>query len=345
MPAALFESKAITLADYAHLMRDTEVGEMIYDFLSPNSILNDVKIRTKASMKGKVLQVLPEHVTLPYSGWTKYDQTPEETKYGSRDFEEGMFLISNIFVMDRRAKRDAAFVVDPMKKDWNVWKIETNIQVSQLTINNDHADPTGQPLAPDGLRGRFRNVDRYKVPVRNEIDANGLDLTATGMTPANARELFAYISRALRFLGDTSGTSTRIYDNWVMDERIVAAAQSGPQPLLQITRDNFDWEILSFRGAKIRDLGFRIDDSTPVVNFEDADGTENTNGLYTSLWFVQWGDEGMAAWQPKAMDMEILAGGQDPVTGVKVRGLVDWGLGYLQTKPRCIARIKNIKVK
>lgn len=109
---------------------------------------------------------------------------------------------------------------------------------------------------------------------------------------------------------------------------------------LATTKDQYEREIFSYKGAKLVDIGFKNDQATKIItDTELSAGTAVTGGACTSIYALRTGVEYLTGWQEYPMDVQDIGMLED---GVTWRTLVDWVVGLAVTHPRSIARMYNI---
>jgi hypothetical protein len=98
-----------------------------------------------------------------------------------------------------------------------------------------------------------------------------------------------------------------------------------------------------FRGARIRDVGRTVDQSTRIItNTETTAGAADGTGKTTSIYAVRYGSKYFSGWQYDSLRPQNL--GLDPTNGVMYNAVVDWSVGFWQSHTRAVARLFNIKM-
>jgi hypothetical protein len=339
---ATFDSGSITLPQYAMESNDPVVRKFVKAILSPESILNDIKLKTNKRLSAKGLRALPEDLGT-FTGWTDVNETPNIYNASLQDFEERCFMIRNLLVIDEALLEQEDWIQDPISARISLWRELLQYELNTTFFYNHPA--TGNPKAWVGMNARY-TLPQYKVPARNIIDCSDIDLSGT-ITTANANKLLERLGFAFAFTGAPGGVDACIYTNYLAKEKMATAIRSlGNSGGWRYDKDAFDREIEKFRSAVVRDVGFRQDSETPVISFsENAAGevVAADAGDRTTLHVVHWGDNFMSGWQRKALKPKSL--GLDPTNGVKHNFLVDWGVGLYQAHPRAICKLVGIKVR
>jgi hypothetical protein len=108
-----------------------------------------------------------------------------------------------------------------------------------------------------------------------------------------------------------------------------------------ITKDQFDRVQATYKGAVIKDIGYKADQTTRIItNTEDTTGV-GTSSTYTSIYAVNYGTDHFFGWQFDALAAHDLGLLND---GVLYRTVIDWAGGLMNASDRSIARIYDIKM-
>lgn len=335
------DAGALTLADYAMQSNDEPIRELIKAILVPESVLNDLPLMTNAALKATVLRLLPEGFPT-WNGWGKINQNPNVYKADFSDYQESAYLVRQKIQVDNRLLQAPNWIGDPFELQLMAWRDSLNYELNVTFIENDQSGNNGgNGDAWEGLRPRMVNPN-YGVPNRNSINTGGLNLT-TSMTDADGQTLMELMGTMLAYVGDPTGGSTVFYFNWLTKERAARAMRQSH--MWRYTTDNYDRQIEAFRGAKIRDLGWRKDSETPVVPLNlTAAGTAGATAAtaYTEIYAVHYGTTWMRGWQTNTPELKYL--GLSTENGVYENAIIDWAVGLMQPNPRAICRAYGIQL-
>ncbi len=109
-----------------------------------------------------------------------------------------------------------------------------------------------------------------------------------------------------------------------------------------ITQDQFGRDIEKYKGATLRDIGYKADQSTRIItNTETSDGTADTGSTYTSLYAVNYSDDHFSGWQfgpLKADDLGLIN------NGVIYRTNINWVIGLSNSSNRSLGRLYGLKM-
>lgn len=333
-------AKAMNLAQFAKESKKDSVKKLVKALLVPHSMLNDIPLTTMAVLKASAQQLLPEGLP-SFNGWGRINRDPNYFNAEWAEHEEATFLIRQMIQVDRALLRmKSQLIQDPFKARFDAWRDLLTYQLNYCLIYNDPAAPGGNKDAIVGTKARFTNP-KYKTPAMNRIDCSDIDLSGT-ITAAIANKLLERLGMAFAVMGAPGGQDVTCYTNYIMKEKMGTALRSLASGAgWRTDTDSYGREVEKFRGAIIRDLGFRQDSATPLIaNTEDVNGVDIGNGDRTSLELIHWGEGWMRGWQTNELEPEYLG-----ITGVYQNVLVDWGLGIIQENPRSVCELYGIKIK
>lgn len=213
--------------------------------------------------------------------------------------------------------------------------------VNYKFIHNDHI--TGDLNAPVGLQYRIANGGTFGVRPENSIDAGGVDLSHSGITALSANSFIEYLDQLLWSVDSPEGTGVTLYMNEVMKRRFAfAIREMGTTGGFDITRDQFNRVVQMYKGAIVRDIGYKADQATRIITTTElANGTAQTGGTFTSIYAVNYSTDHFFGWQfepPNVRDLGLI------YNGVIYRTLIDWAVGLVNASTRSIARLYDIKL-
>src|SRR6266702_2655615 len=176
----------------------------------------------------------------------------------------------------------------------------------------------------------------------NKIDAGGVDLSQGGLTQATANKFLEQLDQLLWSVHSPTGSGVVLYMNEVMRRRFAFAMRTmGTSGGLAITQDQFNRTIEMYKGAVIRDPGYKADQSTRIITTTEtnlgADGSSN----FTSIYAVNYDTAHFFGWQfnpPNVQDLGLI------YNGAIYRTLIDWACGLVNTSNRSLGRLYDIKI-
>ncbi len=130
--------------------------------------------------------------------------------------------------------------------------------------------------------------------------------------------------------------------NEVMQRRMAFVVRlMGTSGGFETTQDQFDRTIQKYKGAVIRDPGYKADQTTRIItNTENTDGTAGSS-VQTSIYAVNYGTDHFYGWQFEEMNVQDLGLLNN---GVIYRTFIDWAIGLMNASTRSIGRLYDIKV-
>ncbi|MEO6888597.1 MAG: hypothetical protein ABI324_06315, partial [Ktedonobacteraceae bacterium] len=207
-------------------------------------------------------------------------------------------------------------------------------------LKNDHI--TGDANSIVGLKFRIDNGGTFGVRPENKIDAGGVDLSQPNLTQATANKFLELLDQLLWSVDSPTGTNVVLYMNEVMKRRFAFAIRTmGTSGGFGVMQDQFGRTIEMYKGATIRDPGYKADQSTRIITTtENATGTSDTGSTYTSIYAANFSQDHFSGWQfgpPNVQDMGLI------YNGAIYRILIDWAVGLYNASTRSIARMYDIK--
>jgi hypothetical protein len=147
---------------------------------------------------------------------------------------------------------------------------------------------------------------------------------------ANARKFIDKFEEAMYKAGGGLGGEARIA---LMNEgiywgfgRVLRYLSVSGGPLLDLTKDQFGREQLTYKGAQFVDVGLKVDQSTEIITDTEDPGDGGNDG--TSIYFVPFSDEqGITGIQLGGMEVyDPLSGGERESKPTKLVR-IDWWCG------------------
>src|SRR5207302_1097365 len=139
------------------------------------------------------------------------------------------------------------------------------------------------------------------------------------------------------------GSNVVLYMNEVALRRFDFALRlMGTSGGLAVTRDQFDRTIMTYKNAKLKDPGYKADQTTRILtSTETAAGADGASTM-TSIYAVNYGTDHFFGWQMaplQATDIGLMENGSI------YRTLVDWAGGFITVHNRSIARLYDLKIQ
>lgn len=344
----------VTLADYAQMSNNPMVRGISYSLIDNGSVIQDIPLVSKKSF---TINGARFEGNLPTVNWSQLNAEGVSTKGTPTPYQEQVYILRNYVDVDKYIVEEENSIVDQRSAQTEAYLKALTYDVNYKFINNNHV--TGDVNAPIGLAYRIANGGTYGVRPENLIDAGGDDLSLAGMTQATANKFLVSLDQLLWSVDSPNGEGVTLYMNEVMQRQFAAAIRvMGTQGGFEIIRDQFDRVVQMYKGAIVRDIGYKADQQTRIIPGgpvptsvqssgligENAagTGTSTTAGsIFTSIYAVNYSTDHFFGWQfepPNVQDLGLI------YNGVIYRTLIDWAVGLVNASTRSIARLFDIKL-
>jgi hypothetical protein len=331
-------SSALTLADYAKMSNDPLVQAVSMSLIRAGNVMQDIPMQTKPTLKANGARY--DGSSMPSVSWAPLNSEPTVTKATPSPYSEQVYIIRNAIDVDNLILLDQNQIVDPRASQLNMWLESLTYDFNDKFINNNQL--TGDNNCFVGIRERLDSASTWGVRSENKINASAT--MTTSLTAANANNFFEKLDQLLWSLGAPDGTGCVLYMNDTMYRRLhFAIRQMGTSGGFSTQTDQFDRRIDMYKGAIIRDIGKKSDQTTNIITSTETTAGANGSSTYTSIYGVRYGVDYLSGWQMRSLDTSIRdLGLQD--NGVIYRTVVDWAVGLYMAHTRSIARLYNINL-
>jgi hypothetical protein len=331
-------SGTLTLADYALMSNSPMVRAVAYSLILYSNVVQDVNLVNKKSL---IVNGSRFEGNLPSVNWSQLNAEGVTTKGTPTAYQEQAYIIRNYIDVDKFLVEDETSISDPRSIQAEAYLKALTYDMNYKFFQNNHI--TGDANAPVGIRYRIDNGSTFGVRSENKIDASGVDLRQANATQATANKFLEQLDQLLWSVDSPDGTGVVLYMNEVMKRRFAFAMRlMGTSGGLDITKDQFNRSIEMYKGAVIRDPGYKADQSTRVLTTtETADGTADTGSTFTSIYAVNYSTDHFSGWQfeePNVQDLGLIN------NGAIYRTLIDWAVGFVNNSTRSIGRLYDIKL-
>jgi hypothetical protein len=271
---------------------------------------------------------------LPTIAWRKIGASHSSNKATKPQLvKETAFSFGNTIDIDKAYIKDGS----PRLYDPRVYQLGQTTKAMAREFNDAviNGNPVSDEDRPTGLWYRIKND--FSGQKMDAASGSGLDISpdATGLA-ANIQTFFDKLDKLLYACADHKADVLLMNDT-MLQRYWSIARQSG---LLKTTSDNLGREFYEYKGAKVIDMGYKINDSTKIIlDTELTNGTAVTGGAATSIYAVRFGKENFTAWEEYPMDVQEKGELED---GVTYRTVIDWIIGLAVTHPRSIAQLYGV---
>lgn len=329
-------TNAPSLADYALQSNSPLVRAITYSLIDYGNVAQDLPLINKKTLVANGVRF---EGNLPTVNWAQINSEGVTTKGTPTAYQEQLYTIRNYIDVDKLFVEDENAIQDPRSVQLGAYLKAVTYDFNFKFFNNDHI--TGDVNAPVGLKYRIDNGGVFGVRPENKLTGGAVDISQAGATQATANKFLELLDNLLWLVDSPDGTGVVIYCNEVIKRRLAFLVRLlGTSGGFDITKDQFDRTITTYKGAVIRDPGYKADQTTRIItNLEDATGV-GTSSTYTSLYAVNYGTDHFFGWQFEDINVQDLGLINN---GVIYRTFVDWAFGLLNSSTRSIARLYDVK--
>lgn len=333
-------ANTVTLADYALMSNSPLVQAVTYSLILYSNVMQDVPLTEKKTLIANGTRF---EGNLPTVNWSQLNAEGVTTKGTPTAYQEQAYIIRNYIDVDRFLVEEENRIVDPRAVQSEAFLKALTYDMNYKFLKNDHV--TGDVNAPVGLRYRIDNGGTFGVRPENKINGGGLDISQAtlGTTAVNGNKLIEFLDQLLWSVDSPEGEGVVLYMNEVMRRRFTFALRNlGTSGGFSIMKDSFDRTVEMYKGAIIRDPGYKADQSTRIITVtETSDGTSDTSSTYTSIYAVNYATDHFSGWQftpPNVQDLGLI------YNGAIYRTLIDWAIGFNNASTRSIGRLYGLKL-
>ena len=329
-------TNAPSLADYALQSNSPLVRAITYSLIDYGNVAQDLPLLNKKTLVANGVRF---EGNLPTVNWAQINSEGVTTKGTPTAYQEQLYTIRNYIDVDKLFVEDENAIQDPRAVQLGAYLKAVTYDFNYKFFNNDHV--TGDVNAPVGLKYRIDNGGVFGVRPENKLTGGAVDISQAGATQATANKFLELLDNLLWLVDSPDGTGVVIYCNEVIKRRLAFLVRLlGTSGGVDITKDQFDRTITTYKGAVIRDPGYKSDQTTRIItNLEDTTGV-GTSSTYTSLYAVNYGTDHFFGWQFEdinAQDLGLIN------NGVIYRTFIDWAVGFMNSSTRSIARLYDVK--
>lgn len=329
---------ALTLADLARYLDSTRSQATIKTLYEMGNALGDCPFITdEGALEQKVKRFTGK--SIPRSDFMPPNLDPRAAKFTPEDYLEKAYIVRNFVDVDTVYLRAKNQIQNIQQMTPSMYLYSFTKKYNDYLINNDHI--TGDILGPVGIK--YRLADPLNpLPADLVVNAGGLDLSSA-VTAANAIQATFLFDEMFTSMDTDTGEGIVGYTNHFLKNAYNRALKVIPGGGgYNTTKDNFDRREDRYAGAKITDLGRKVDQISPVVGLENSDGTPNASGNYTSIYFVRYGSEQFHGWHWGAPSWDKAGVIDNRITS---RMFFEYIFGWMNPNLRSLGRIYGIKVK
>lgn len=310
---------ALTLAQQAKIEQNPLRKYVIMNLLRDAKLMevipwNNVNSFTSVAVRWR---------TLPTVAFRKINAGYTPSEGDVEQVWESVYVMGGEIKYDRLFEKVQANAIVPFKQ------MHTNMKLKALALTfNDYLINGDHGTDADGFEGYKKRV--ASLPSRQSVYYAGSSAAALDPTAsvANGRAFFNKLEE--QHYKTNAGNVNAILANEGIYYGMGAAAryiQASAGNYLDVTKDSFDRQITTFRGAPIIDTGLKIDQSTQIITDTETAGDAGADA--TSIYMVSFEEQqGVVGIQlPPGLEVyDPLNGGEQESTPTKLLR-VEWPLG------------------
>jgi hypothetical protein len=281
-------ANAVTLAQYALMSNSPLVQAVTMSLIDNGSVMQDIPFVTKQTLVANGVRFTGN---LPTVNWATINEEGATTSATPTPFQEQAYVMRNYIDTDKLLVQDVNQIADPRGIQLSAFLKAAAYDFNFKFINNDHV--TGDSNAFVGIRYRLDNAATWGVNTANKIDAGGAVITQAATT-AQANAFLEWLDQALWSVDSPDGNGVVLYMNDQMVRRMhfLLRMLSGGGGF-SVTQDQFDRVILRYKGALIRDIGYKADQSTRIITSTETSAGADGASTYTSIYAVNYSMDSM----------------------------------------------------
>ena len=329
----------VTLADYALMSNQPMVQAVSYSLILYANIMQDIPMieRKSLTVNGRRFEG-----NLPTINWSQLNAEGVSTRGQPTAYQEQAYIIRNYIDVDKFMVEDENEIIDPRELQTQAYLKGLTYDFNWKFFANNHV--TGDINAPVGLRYRIDNGGIYGVRPENKIDALGTasDISLANVTVAKANSFLYFLDQLLWSVDSPDGTGVVLYMSDITLRLFRNALRTlGTSGGLAITQDQFSRQVETYKGAVIRDPGYKADQATRILTTTETAAGLDGASTFTSIYAVNYGTDHLFGWQfapPNVQDLGLI------YNGAIYRTLIDWAVGLVTASTRSVARLYDVKV-
>lgn len=337
MPTGI-SSAALTLQQYALQSNDPLIQKVTFSLLDVHSILNDIPIATKPTLKANGARIVGN---LPTVNWRKLNGSAVVSSGTASPFQEQAYVLSQLMDFDRLLLLDENSVGNPADVQMAMQLKAISYDMTDKFFNNNHTSGNADSIV--GIRARLDDTTSWGTNSACKIDAGGVDLSDANLTATTANKFIKYIDQMLDEMGQPDGNGVVIYMNRDLRRRLAMAVRIlGSGGGFETIKDGFERRIMTYRNAQVRSIGLKADQTTEIITSTETAAGVNGSSNYTSVYAVNYGEDTFAAWQMEPFKAVQIGLRPDEPTSYRV--FLEWAFGLYQQYTRAVGRLYDIKV-
>jgi hypothetical protein len=350
-------TQAVNLAQYANMSNNPMVMAITDSLIDYGNVAVDIPLFTRASL---IANGARWEGNLPTVTWRPLNAEGQTTSGTPTAYQEQAYILTNYVDTDKYLVLDTNQIGSVRANQVNAYLKAKTYDFNFKFIKNDHV--TGDINAPVGIRARIDDSvagqqNKFGVRPENKSDCGGAtaDISQAALTAKTGGAFLEMLDLLLWSVDANDGTNVVLYMNDYMMRRLNFVLRfMGTSGGLNVSQDQFNRTITTYKNAIIKDPGVKADQTTRIIAGnaipagsgsvgETAAGVDSTGASanFTSIYAVNYSEDHFFGWQFAEINVQDLGLINN---GVIYRTLIDWAIGLMNASTRSLGRLYDIKI-
>ena len=323
---------AFTLAQLAKLETDVTRKGILMNIIRDAKVMEVLPWENVSSLSSVAIR----YRTLPTGGaFRKVGGSYTESTNGDvEQVWESVYGFGGELKFDRVFDKVTNTIIDPKVLQTQMKLKAMAFQFNDYFINGDHATDA------DGFEGLKKRI--AGMPARQTIAIGDSAPSDTTASAAAARTFLKNWNKA--YMRCNGGNVNAIFMNEAMTyafaDVLLYLGSSGGS-LLDVTKDSFDREIVTYKGAPFIDMGLKADQSTEIITVTET--ALDAGADSTSVYFASFGiDQGVTGIQLGPLESYDPNAGGEMSTAPAKQLRIEWWHGLAGFGSYGLTRLYNI---
>lgn len=275
--------------------------------------------------------------TLPSVAFRQINEGYTPSHGDTEQVWESVYGLGGEIQVDRVWKLVSNYVKDPVQDQMDMKLKAMAFKFNDHLINGDLAtDAKGF----EGLKKRVSNMPSRQAVNFGGAGAAALDPTAS---VANGNTFFTKFEEVVYKCnaGDCQALFMNEGMKWGIG-RVARFINASGGMFLDVTKDSFERDVLTYKGIPLVDIGFKADQSTEIITDTEVAGDAGTDA--TSIYGVSFnGEQALTGIQLEPLNVyDPLKGGEQETTPTTLKR-IDWWVGLANFGSYSITRGQNVE--
>lgn len=322
---------AYTLAQLAKLETNPLTKYVILNLLRQIKIMEILPFENVTALKTTALRwrVLPSVAFRDVNG-----AYTEDTTGDVEEVWESLYILGGLVNFDRIFSKVSNTIKDPKQLQMDMKIMSMALTFNDYFINGDLGT---DPLGFEGLKKRVDGSPSRQKVLPTASGATSLDVTAS---VANVNKFWTGVERAHRACNNGEVSAIMCSEDTLLGlGRSLRFISASGGYFLDVTKDTFERQVLTYKGAPIYDTGLKKDQSTEIIPDTEVAADAGLDG--TSMYFMSFNMEQGITGIQLPPGLEVVDDAQKDVATVN-KTLIEWVLGLAGFGSYGVSRLWNI---